>query len=75
MLTDKQYEWESDDDVQLNGWYATIHCWEVEEGMFPGANYWNGTSWDFKMPVFMWAGPFLSKSEAEEWAYEHDPEK
>jgi hypothetical protein len=56
------------------GWYATTHCWDVEEGIFTGANYWDGIKWDWDGPITGHAGPFLSESDALSWARAHDPE-
>ena len=27
------------------GWYATVHCWDVAEGAFGDAHYWDGQRW------------------------------
>jgi len=62
------------DKPQQEGWYATLFSWEVEEGIFSGASYWNGTRWDSNEPIFECAGPFESNNIAGEWAYENNPE-
>lgn len=36
-----------DEDPTLVGWYPTVHCWNVNEGAWPGPMYWNGTEWRF----------------------------
>ncbi len=57
------------------GWYATESCWDTAEGIFPGANYWNGVEWDEQVPILSrspW--PFDTRSEAMEWARAHDME-
>lgn len=64
-----------------SGWYATTHCFDPEEGIFPGAYFWDGVSWIFDdlvwgtLPLLNRSSvTFPSKSAAEKWAYEHDPE-
>jgi hypothetical protein len=58
------------------GWYATLHCWEVEEGMFPDAHYWNGSEWEPETTasILYWPTQFDSKEEAERFARDNDPE-
>ena len=60
-------------EPQIEGWYATLLYYDVE-GIFYGANSWNGTHWDSNEPIFECAGPFESKNIAGEWAYENNPE-
>jgi hypothetical protein len=58
------------------GWYATTVCWDVEEGIFPDAHYWNGHMWSDGKPIgHRSPETFPTKPQAEAWAYEHDPEK
>jgi hypothetical protein len=40
-------DWLSVDDHKPAepGWYPTVHCWDDEEGLFPGAHHWNGKGW------------------------------
>lgn len=35
----------TDADPTQPGWYATLECWDVREGLFPGAHYWTGSEW------------------------------
>jgi hypothetical protein len=56
------------------GWYATLFCWDGNEGIFAGANRWLGDRWDNDKPVYAWAGPFSTTAEADEWARAHNPE-
>jgi hypothetical protein len=66
-----------DDNPTQPGWYATLVCWEVEEGMFPGAHYWNGNAWEpswRSAGIQYWPIVFDTKEAAETYAYEHDPE-
>lgn len=69
-------EWTFDDPSgKPAGWYAVIICWDAQEGLFPSASWWDGTGWDDTSPKSAFHGPHPSKQAAEDWAYEHDPEK
>lgn len=58
------------------GWYATCHCWDPAEGVFPGAHYWDGKQWDEDLPFDAFSSvAFATRVEAEEWAHDHDPEQ
>jgi hypothetical protein len=58
------------------GFYATLRCWDPHEGFLPGANYWNGSGWDTLDPIVSWSErPFETWTEAEQWAYDRDPEQ
>jgi hypothetical protein len=71
-----------DDGPTQPGWYATLHRWDVEEGIFPGAHYWNGSVWrssesDYagtNASVQYWPIVFETQEEAEAYAYDNDPE-
>lgn len=67
------FEW-GGNNISLAGWYATLHCWDECEGMFPGANYWDGENWRSTLPICGHAGPFETSKDAAAWAYAHDPE-
>jgi hypothetical protein len=56
------------------GWYATTYCWDPMEGVFVGANKWDGSNWEESLPVGGHFGPFESEELAQAWAEEHDPE-
>jgi hypothetical protein len=56
------------------GWYATLHCWDADEGLFPDAHFWDGNEWDWNGPITSHAGPFESEDATKAWADEHDPE-
>jgi len=56
------------------GWYATLFCWDSNEGIFAAGNRWLGDRWEDKYPVYAWAGPFSTMAEADEWARAHNPE-
>jgi hypothetical protein len=58
------------------GWYATLYCWDPQEGTFPGPNYWDGRTWQEKLPVIAHSPvPFSSIEEAKSWGRTHDPEQ
>lgn len=57
------------------GWYAVVVCRDENEGMFPSASFWNGSSWgEDQRPIVAFHGPHPSEEAAKDWAYEHDPE-
>ena len=62
-----------DDQPGEPGWYPVLRCWDPEEGTFPGAGYWNGSSWD-NQAVSSFGSRCASRTEAERLAYEHDPD-
>ena len=70
-------KWDWDNKTpDVPGCYATTHCWDVSEGMFPGANYFNGAEWEDNLPVCCFSSrSFASWDKATEWAYEHDAEE
>ena len=56
------------------GWYATLHCWDPQEGFFPGAAFWNGKSFDSGRPISNFVDKvFKNKEDAEKFAYDNDP--
>ncbi len=73
-------EWCWDPLPAVDGWFAVIRCWEIEEGMFPAVAWatagkvaWphsNGMTTDGSGH----AGPFPTRAEAQAWADAHDPE-
>lgn len=74
-------EWTYEPMPPIDGWFAVIRCWEIEEGMFPDAVWatagkvaWpeNGGIADDGQTGH--AGPFPTKEMATAWAYAHDPE-
>jgi hypothetical protein len=68
-----EFVWEESPEDKP-GWYATLHCWDIAEGIFSGAHYWSGTKWDSELPITAHAGPFPTKAEAESWSDANDPE-
>lgn len=62
------------DDPTVPGWYATLHSWDFHEGPFPNAHYWNGQNWNMNRPIYACSPKsFLSREDAEKWAYANDP--
>jgi hypothetical protein len=57
------------------GWYS-VSCAvsdKSNKGIFPGASYWNGETWDCTSDnVIAFFGSFESKKDAENWAANHD---
>lgn len=66
-----------DSNPTERGWYATLKCWDAEEGIFPGAHFWNGDEWQPMTfaSVQHWPIKFETERDAEDFAYEHDPER
>ncbi|NBT33331.1 MAG: hypothetical protein EBT13_15935 [Rhodobacteraceae bacterium] len=58
--------WVDIDDVGRlsSGWYPVLECCDPQEGFFPGALFYDGTSWrDKTMPVaFVWPLCFPRKT-------------
>lgn len=71
-----------DDYPSEIGWYAVLQCWDAEEGIFPGAYYWNGERWTLqngheglRLPsIRYWPVVFDSQEAAEAYAYARDPD-
>lgn len=70
----------SHDNPSAEGWYATLHAWDVQEGFFPDAHYWNGKEWldehgrSTNASVMHWPTVFESYGSANAFAWEHDPD-
>jgi hypothetical protein len=63
-----------DDKPKVKGWYATLHCWDIEEGMFPGAAYWEGDRFDTDLPITAFIDHvFETEQAADDAAWENDP--
>jgi len=65
------------------GWYATLHGWEIEEGVFPSAHWWDGEKW-LKAPnnphetnavILHWPQKFDTQEEALAFADANDPDR
>lgn len=74
-------EWCYEPMPPVTGWFAVQMCYEVEEGVFPGAAYvvegkvdWPESRGMAKNGCTGHAGPFETEEEARAWAYAHDPE-
>jgi hypothetical protein len=61
-------------DTQEVGWYATLFCWDSNEGTFAGGNRWLGDRWENNLPVYAWVGPFSTMVKADGWARARNPE-
>ena len=70
--TELSWEWHKEKTSGPEGWFATVLCWDPEEGCIPLAGYWNGETWG-NCPVVAYAGPFATVEEAEKWAEDNDP--
>jgi hypothetical protein len=63
-----------DDKPKTRGWYATLHCWEVQEGFSPGAAFWNGAEFTTNLPISNWVDRvFDSEQDANGFAFDNDP--
>jgi hypothetical protein len=75
QLTAHDYNVDYENSPSETGWYPTITCWEPEEGMFPGAHYWDGSDWrDGKHVIGFWPKRFDREQDAEEYARYNDLE-
>ena len=66
------------DDPDESGWYAITYCYDAQEGIFPGAAYWDqhGQKWRSRLPIGGRSpAPFASEDDALVWARQHDPEE
>jgi hypothetical protein len=67
--------WRYASEPAIVGWYATLYCWDSNEGSFPGANWWTGMHWQEPLPVYAVSPTaFSSEEEAKAWADKHDPD-
>ncbi|HTG95740.1 MAG TPA: hypothetical protein VL866_24275 [Pyrinomonadaceae bacterium] len=59
------------------GWYPTYSTWDENEGMFPGAHYWNGSEWEpiTTASITRWSVKFDTEHEARIHADQYDPER
>lgn len=65
--------WVYEDPIEP-GWYATLTCWDTAEGIFPGADQWDGKRWTRGRGPTAYTGPFPDQPEALRWARAHNPE-
>lgn len=66
--------WAEPDDPAEPGWYATLVCWESNEGVCALVFQWDGEGWDVNTRPMAWHGPFATREEAQDWASDHDPD-
>jgi len=59
------------------GWYAVLRCYDVEEGILSGANYWDGSQWlnSSKAMTQFSSIKFSAELDAKNWAYDNNPEQ
>lgn len=67
-------DWIYDECPKAIGFYAISYCWDNREGIFPSADWWDGSSWSAGYPIIAYAGPFKTYNLANEWAIRHDIE-
>ena len=57
------------------GYYAVLYMWDINEGIFDNAYYWDGKEWNCDLPICNYWGPFESEEEAEEYAAKNSPDR
>ena len=73
-------DWCWDPMPAVDGWFAVVRCWDLDEGMFPDAVWVEGgkvgphDSGGMMADGSQHAGPFATKAEALKWGCDHDPE-
>ena len=63
-----------DEKPNKRGWYPALHCWDIGEGFFTSAVYWDG---EFKrdLPISHFINKkFNSESDALKYAKKNDPD-
>jgi hypothetical protein len=55
------------------GWYAVLHCWDSEEGVFPGIRELGEAGFPSSV-IARSPGPLADQTAAEAWADRHDPD-
>lgn len=55
------------------GIYPVLLSYPDNEGLPPGASYWNGMEWDERWVSYYWPVSFVWRADALEYAREHDP--
>jgi len=56
------------------GWYPSLKCYDAEEGTFPYAVYYDGTTKSAQYVVMWGKGPLSTEISAEAIAYANDPD-
>ncbi len=64
--------WQDESKPKVKGWYAVSYCWDVMEGSFCGACYFDGLVWGESLPISKFAGVFNNKSSATSWVDHND---
>ena len=67
-------EWDYYGKPAIAGWYAVLVCYDEHEGVFPMDAWWDGSKWQEKS-VIAFGDSMQTKKEAEDLAYEHDPDE
>lgn len=66
-------DWRFESNPIEPGWHAIAYGWDVGEGIFVGAGYWDGAAWKDAGPqIVATYGPCESEQAANEWARSHD---
>ena len=66
-------KWQYKGDPSTSGWYAVLVCYDPLEGSIPMGAWWDGGEWK-QRDVVAFGDSRPSQGEAEDLAYEHDPE-
>ena len=66
-------EWQAESTPNSPGWYAVLICWDMQEGVFPSAAYWDGREWSI-YSVVSFGDRCDTQKEAIELGYENDPD-
>lgn len=73
MTESRQNRWTNVGNPTAIGWYAILYCYDMEEGIFPAADYWTGLKWSEGLPLCSYSEkPFETISEAYAWADENE---
>jgi len=65
-------EWEFIKEPVDDGWYPVLVCYDLREGIFPNAAYWDGKKWDSQ--VVAHGDKCELRDQALALAYENDPD-
>lgn len=66
-------KWNYEGKPSQIGWYAVLICYDENEGVFPNAAWWDGDRWSRKS-VICFGDMRCTEQEAEQLAYDHDPD-
>jgi hypothetical protein len=74
MMAKFPWKWLEECPPEKPGWYATLYCFDPEEGTFPSESEWSGTAWSDSLPyTHRSPEPFATRHEAGRWASDNDP--